>query len=140
MSSQQSGYETMPATEDEDLLHASQSAQFNVVAQAIRFPGDLDEEQRTRVQQHFDSGGFEPEPIQVTARNRQNQALRVRSEWDGVQLHLDVCPTQAPRLAFRPAVAAMGRYYSDHRVKLAALVLVAVAMIAAFALAIMGVV
>ena len=132
--------ETMPATEDEDVLHSSQSAHYHLVAQAIRFPGDLDDEQRTRVQEHFDSGGFEPAPIQVTARNRQGQALRVRSGWDGVQLHLDVCPTAAPRLAFRPALAAMGRYYADHRVKLAALVAVALGMIVAFALVIMGVV
>ena len=130
----------LAATEDEDVLYSSQSAHYHVVAQAIRFPGDLNDEQRTRVQEHFDSGGFEPAPIQVTARNRQGQALRVRSGWDGVQLHLDVCPTAAPRLAFRPALAAMGRYYADHRVKLAALVAVALGMIVAFALAITGVV
>lgn len=130
----------LAAAEDEDVLYPSQSAHYHAVAQAIRFPGDLDDEQRQRVQEHFDSGGFEPAPIQVTARNRQGQALRVRSGWDGVQLHLDVCPTAAPRLAFRPALAAMGRYYADHRVKLAALVAVALGMIVAFTVTIMGVV
>ena len=115
---------------DEDLLHASQSAHFHCSARSIRFPGDLDDEERADVQEQFDAGGFEPVPVQVTARNRQSNAVQVRSEWDGVQLHLDVCPTSAPVFAFRPALAAMARYYRNHLIQLAAMVAAALILTA----------
>ena len=131
--------ESTQGVSDEDFLHSSQSAHYHVTSQAIRFPGDLDEEQRTHVQEHFDSGGFEPVPVQVTARNRQGEALRVRSQWDGVQLHLDVCPTSAPVLPLRPALAATARYYRDQRVTLAALLAVVLVIVGALSLGLMGV-
>lgn len=134
-----SSSESTQGVTDEDFLHSSQSAHYHCRAQAIRFPGDLDEEQRTRVQQHFDSGGFEPVPVQVTARNRQGEALRIRSQWDGVQLHLDICPTGAPILALRPALAATARYYRQQRAQLAALLAVALVVFGALALGLMGV-
>ena len=132
--------ESMQGVTDEDVLHRSQSAHYHARPQAIRFPGDLDEAQRTRVQEHFDSGGFEPVPVQVTARNRQGEALRVRSQWDGVQLHLDICPTSAPVLPLRPALAATARYYREQRAKLAALLVVALVVLGALAIGLMGVV
>jgi hypothetical protein len=124
---------------DEDLLHSSQSAHFHARPQAVRFPGDLDDDERARVQGHFDDGGFEPVPVQVTARNRQNQPLRVRSAWDGTQLHLDIHGTAAPVLAVRPALAAMVRYYRDHPLKLAALLVGALAVLGALTLGLAGV-
>ena len=130
--------ESMQGVTDEDVLHRSQSAHYHARPQAIRFPGDLGEEQRTRVQQHFDSGGFEPVPVQVTARNRQGEALRVRSQWDGVQLHLDVHSTSAPVLPLRPALAATARYYREQRAKLAALLAVAIVVLGALAIGLMG--
>lgn len=125
---------------DEDLLYASQDAHYHCTSQAIRFPGDLDEGERTRVKQQFDSGGFEPAPIEVVTRNRQSDAVRVRSRWDGTQLHLDICPTQAPTMALRPAVLAMARFYADQKVKLAALVLTVAIVLAAVIAALLGVV
>ena len=117
---------------NEDLLHSSQSAHYHAIPQAIRFPGDLDDGQRADVQEHFDAGEFEPVPVQVTARNRQGEPVRVRSQWDGVQLHLDVCPTEAPMLALRPALAAMARYYRDHLIQLAALIVTTLVLTALF--------
>lgn len=134
------GHDTRPVTEDEDLLHSSQSAHFHCSARAIRFPGDLDDDERAEIQEQFDAGGFEPTPIQVTTRNRQGDAVRIRSEWDGVQLHLDIAPTAAPRLALQPALAATARYYLDHRAKLAALVLLAAGLLLAVIVGLTGVV
>lgn len=97
---------------DEDLLYASQSAHYHATSQAIRWPGDVEDEQRREVQALFDAGDLEPVPVQVTTRNRQPDAIRIQSEWDGVQLHLDVHRTRAPRMTLRAAVRAAGRYYA----------------------------
>lgn len=114
---------------DEDLLYGSQSAHFHCRSQAVRFPGDLDDDERAQIQRGFDAGEFEPVPIQITARNRQNEPIRVRSEWDGVQLHLDVCPTQHLEIALRPALRATARFYAGHWLKFAAVVAVVVVVV-----------
>ena len=127
---------------EEDLLYPSGSAHYHLTSQAIRWPGDVEEDDRQLVQRHFDAGEVEPVPVQVTVRNRQGDLVRVLSEWDGVQLHLDIHRTRAPEFPLGTAIRAVARHYRNRfpDPKLVVLVLLSLTLTLALLAGALGVV
>lgn len=96
-------------TSDEETLWSSQSSHWHCTPHHIQFLGS-DEEAHDTVQEAYDEGVFDSGPCQVTVRNRQGRPIRVLSDWDGYQLHLDVASTEEPTLSPTAALAATWRY------------------------------
>lgn len=97
-----------PHLRDEDTIWSSQSSHWHCTTQHIQIheTGEEGEE----LQEAYDDGQFDSGPCQVTVRNRQGRPIRVLSEWDGYQLHLDVAATEEPTLSPRAALGAAWRY------------------------------
>ena len=132
----------MHSVADEDLLYPSGSAHWHLTSQAMRYPGDVEMDVRHRIEKRLEAGDLEPVPIQVTARNRQGDVVRVLSEWDGVQLHLDIHRTRAPELPLRSALRAVARHYGNRfpDPKLVVLVLLVLAIVLALLAGALGVI
>lgn len=95
--------------EDEDHIWSSQTAHYHLQAQGVRALPDADIPQ-DEISQFVEDGHLEADPVQVSVRNRQGRPIRVLSEWDGHQLHLDVATTEDPVLSPRAAASAGWRW------------------------------
>lgn len=106
------GEPEQPQVRDEDVIWSSQSAHWHCTPEGIRLL-TADEEAEEKVQSLIEEGAIEPDPLQVTVRNRQGEPIRTISQWDGYQLHLDVAHTREQKMPLREAVQAAWRYYVD---------------------------
>jgi len=112
---------------DEDLLWPSQRADWHVRSPTIQTI-DLPNEERSHITERFDAGDIEPGPVQVTTRNHTESPIRLRSQWDGVALDLDVARVSPKMLTMRAAIRAVYRYHHERRPILVNIISAAIAV------------
>ena len=116
---------------DEDLLWPSERADWHVRSRTIQTI-DLPDEERSHITERFDAGDIEPAPVQVTTRNHTESPIRLRSQWDGVALDLDVARISPTMLPARAAIRAVYRYHHERRPILVNTISAAIAVSLAF--------
>jgi hypothetical protein len=116
---------------DEDLLWPSERADWHLRSRNIQTI-DLPDEESSHVTERFDAGDIEAAPVQVTTRNHTESPIRLRSQWDGVALDLDVARVSPRMLTTRAAIRAVYRYHHERRPVLINVVSAALAVSVAF--------
>ena len=84
------------------------------------------------ITERFDAGDIEAAPVQVTTRNHTEAPIRLRSQWDGVALDLDVARVSPTMLPARAAIRATYRYHHERRPILVNTISAAIAVSMAF--------
>jgi hypothetical protein len=116
---------------DEDLLWPSQRADWHVRSPTIQTI-DLPDKESSHITERFDAGDIEAAPVQVTTRNHTEAPIRLRSQWDGVALDLDVAQVSPKVLSARAAIRAVYRYHHERRPILVNTISAAIAVSLAF--------